>query len=131
MPAPPPAVSSGCSLPLTSTDLPSCPVKGRTRGRGTGLLPLGLWRCPVSSANTPLPLLGQTLQEEGLAAGPVLALRQHPRKAEPTGGENTGTGLQLGLGFPADTEPLLLRLCSYKALFCWQQRRKEMKPASM
>lgn len=69
---PSPAVLSGCSLPQQhrSAWLPS---ERQDQGKKAVHvhLPLGLWRCLESSANMPLPLLWQTLQEEGLAAGPV------------------------------------------------------------
>lgn len=100
------------ALSLNSTDLPGCQVKGRTRGRR-----LCMYTCPLASGDawraqqTCLShCCGRHCRKKGWLLGLSVAQWQHSRKAGPTGGENTGTRHEPGLGFPADTEPLLLRL---------------------
>lgn len=73
-----------CASFLGTTNLARCWMRDRM-GEEICTLSLALWVLEVleSSANTTLMLLQQTLENEGLAIGPILALRQHPRKLGP------------------------------------------------
>uniref|UniRef100_A0A9L0IM69 Uncharacterized protein n=1 Tax=Equus asinus TaxID=9793 RepID=A0A9L0IM69_EQUAS len=72
-------------------------------------LPFGLrgaWRVRQTPPRTPTANTG-----EGRAGcGPILALRQHPRKAGPDGGGTWSPSPNWRLDFPADVQPLPLRL---------------------
>lgn len=61
-----------CALFLGSTNLPRCWVR-TGQGKEVCACSLALWPYPERSANSPLTFLWQTLEDEGLAVGSVLA----------------------------------------------------------